>query len=391
MYENHFEIPKFFYTFKMNNNYEFLSGVVEYSVFKGKLDDNVERTIYMFADVHTTYGECDLHRDVLLEDLYYSGESYDDPDEIWPYEYLDFYDDSLRITGYIFDSFEYAKDKDFTIDYYSEIGRYIPSYEIKNTGSHIEFYKLANTSSVDIDERLNDFQCGQYERMKNTDECLYENLRYHFSDERDQFIRKFENKKDIDINELKNDKLFLSPEWYIDYMFKIIPQKLVKQWDKIESNYLSKNKESIFENIMKYNYDKNLKSLMYSNVDNILYKLSIYDKGTTDKQNIPKFINNNEGVKEFMIFMLNPIMELYTLGRMFKKFDNEKYDKQYAKNIIVYVGKNHYDVIINFLEEYGFKQTIKSDEMEYYEEDDLYNQCIKIKNLPYPAFSDKYN
>lgn len=367
-------------------DYNYLSGVVEYSILNGILDDEIERTIYLFADIHTTTGECDIHEDLVEDDL--NDEEYE---YVEGYEYLDTFEDIIRITKYLFDSFKYAEDNNFTIDLYIEQGRYLPHYDIIRGTSHINFSKLPTGALTDLIERLVDLNCGQYQKIKGMS-CPYKYLRIHNSDERDQFVRKFIYGKKQTINTLKDmsysSKLFLSPEWYIEYMFNILPEKLLKQWNKIESKYLKNNRDSIFENIISENYENNLKRFIYSDDENYILKLSIFQKtnGEGEEDVIPNFIRFEE-IYEFIIYMLNPVMELYTIGRMFKKIDDANIDRMYAKNIIVYVGLEHYNIFVKFLLKYGFKILTKSEKYEYYEEYFTYNQCIDIGNLPYPAFS----
>ena len=74
--------------------YNYLSGVYGYSIYKGILDDNIERIFYLFYDTHTLLNECD--------------------DDI---------NNTMRINKYLFDSFKYADEKKFTIDFFIKSAR----------------------------------------------------------------------------------------------------------------------------------------------------------------------------------------------------------------------------------------------------------------------------
>ena len=89
-------------------NFEYLSGIKNYSIHRGELDDGVSRTLYLFSDIHSVEGECYNIAD-------------EDEDEI---------NNSMRIHKYIIDTIESTKKN---IDLFVEYGRYDHTRRYSNT------------------------------------------------------------------------------------------------------------------------------------------------------------------------------------------------------------------------------------------------------------------
>ena len=95
--------------------------------------------------------------------------------------------------------------------------------------------------------------------------------------------------------------------------------------------------------------------------------------------------NENEIAILLLLDMINFLMNIYTIGRMFKTFICKSYE--YCPDptfIICYFGKRHTDDIKNFL-----KEKLYFEEVFNIDNSDMGNfQVVNIQNLPQPVFGD---
>jgi hypothetical protein len=239
--------------------------------------------------------------------------------------------------------------------------------------------------------------------------CKYPNIRFHNTDVRDsQSIEKpflsqletyiilisyniernefydYKNHKKGLINLLTNkiykkerdeySKAIKSHDLIIKYLFqKYNKFKLEKQQEQI-SNVLKMILLQYFENAI-FNID--LKNLQLDTILQTIKKLPI---------NVPKKIPDYYSKLIDSILRLGiPLMDIYLIARMFRKFKNVKYqNSKEAKHIIIYVGNLHANNYREILRKLEFKTTFygnsKSDEF-----------CVNISRLNKPLFIESIN
>ena len=86
-----------------------------------------------------------------------------------------------------------------------------------------------------------------------------------------------------------------------------------------------------------------------------------------------ELVNNLNVIMSFIAIFLGTFTEIYTLGRMFRKFS----DNTYPKNIIVYMGDLHIKNYIEFIKN-NLEPEIIFEKSEEYLENNYPNKCINI-------------
>jgi len=321
------------------------------------------------------------------------------------------------------DSFEYAENMNMTVDFFVEFGRYTEEpqlhkvqlsqvYNVEEDNiffrhtSHLRKGSFWETSLTDTILMLENINCGQYERIKSKEnsQCPLKNLRLHYSDEREilidveyQKLRKIKisgqhlQEKITTFYELtKNEYLFLSEQWYIKYVMGLLMKnaKIFKQWEKTSSDYFFNTQMERIKEIIRLAYNTEICTNFIPFHKDNLYSLqqiqdNIYDVIKLNHDEKPFMFISSQHFNEFITIVYTALMDIYTLGRMFKVFDNEEHPRNVARNIIVYAGYYHTNLYKLFLSQSGFETIVESSEY-----DDKDRQCINMSKLPYPAFSD---
>ena len=111
----------------------------------------------------------------------------------------------------------------------------------------------------------------------------------------------------------------------------------------------------------------------------------IYQKLKSDKKYIPYNFNVVRYIEDFTLYLrvISCLhMDIYTLTRMFKKFNvtSDNYPPE-PLNIIYYAGKQHTNFMSFMLQELGFKIIEKSIPVTYT------SSCTNIQSLKQPLFT----
>jgi hypothetical protein len=174
-------------------------------------------------------------------------------------------------------------------------------------------------------------------------------------------------------NNLNNDNF----DKYLDYwLFEILSNKYVKK--ELERSFLEKE-------IYKYIKDmiKNLSTIYRKNIRNIIKGI---EKNINFKKKFQSLLN-------YLIAINLPIVEAYTLSRIFKKFKikNRLEQPVTPHNIIYYAGSAHSLNIENFLLKIGFEMrekvgsNIDAPEIGI---SDVYKNCINMSKIKQPLFDN---
>ena len=289
------------------HNYKYLSGAMDFYIMKGFLDDNIERTIYLFGNIHNLQSECE---DVGINRL-------DEKGEI------------IRMTKYLHDSVVFAEDNNFTIDLFLESVRYTPGVEIQQEKGHVSHLKVNEYTPNALGDtviKFENYKCGQYEKM-HTDKCPFKLLRIHYSDERyvenlhyilgdirrmtgylrvSALIKEFYNK-------YKNEYLFLSKEWYYEFIMNILENgygkysnKIFKQWENSSSDYLKLTMYEKLKDILYINYNSLEQEYLFGR-SNYIEKLKKFEEIIIN-DNVKYVPNPKVGMG--MMHVVNPSKEL---------------------------------------------------------------------------------
>jgi hypothetical protein len=155
--------------------------------------------------------------------------------------------------------------------------------------------------------------------------------------------------------------------------------KILKQLNNIEDSDCKK--------ILYQEFEDNCKPILklifsqFSNKNNIEFIKNILDKKLYNPSaeflsNINTLYGSNTNEQ-----FLTPIMDMYLLGRIFRKFKNGKS----PENIIIYSGDAHSCIYRKILDKLGFEQL--NDNRSYNPNTNF--QCLDISNFVQPFFNKK--
>ena len=334
------KIPPTIVAEKVTGYYEYLfsfkqlSGVSEIIKLEGTVG-NITRRMYFFKDIHRVIGECDSYEKEIL------------------------YGRMIRFNKWFVDILETSpKFTDSFIEYHPKFvhGRYFEDIFYQRSERRLSLRKHQGTI-IDIVAHLE--PCFSNLKKK----CPVKTGRVHFVD-----MRRFTNEQFV-IDQIKNrDKatlrfFFAKPKktsFWVKYMFDKYFKKskiniefkrsqLSDKWDTYVTDYLTE----------RYNDE---------------YFVKIY--GMTCRAWKEGW--DNLLLTGFVILLYAPLLDLYTIARMFKKFNDK--DHPYAQNIIVYTGGTHIKDMVKFLED-----ILHFDRIDLGIKN-LDKQCLDISSLPLPLF-----
>ena len=223
---------------------------------------------------------------------------------------------------------------------------------------------------------IHDVKNKFYECLYKKD-CKYPNLRVHYND-----FRSIMNKEYIESDKIRGPTYsliqFLAGDWedilYLEKSTEILLEKLRNVFLKSQHDNMFDLLYSIYDihgKITKqYNNIKNTKIIQIIRKYYIdLYTTNNYNKKTVLKQlndSISKINESDlykqvyrkeehEKIKQILINILIPILDVYLVGRLFRDYkETDKYSG-IAKNSMIYVGQLHIINIRNILNLLGFK------------------------------------
>jgi hypothetical protein len=294
-----------------------------------------------------------------------------------------------QTTIYLFG--ENKHENDLGCDTYKKKSIFITDY----------FLKLFQNTSKFIDLFI------ELPKIKNEEYKFTENMNtlYHLDY---KLVRKLNNKYPVRIHSIDNRIMInkyspaLIPYLYLMLFYKNNNALLnIKEYFKNELEMLSniQSKQDLINNIinMVNNNSLLIKELKKTTLNKkIIFKYLLENSINKNIKNTDIIILRNF-FKHFLIagsflpgnlpdilLILNFInvifMDIYTVSRMFKKFNiskNEHYPIN-AYNIIYFAGKYHTEVLIPLLESIGFKKT--EDSLE------KYFSCVDMSNIKQPLF-----
>ena len=206
--------------------------------------------------------------------------------------------------------------------------------------------------------------------------CPYKTVRTHFVDAR--FIQRSKN---IITSTTEIGRI-------ISYLLEETPKKpanMKKVLDKIASldtyEKLCKYVISIALNIpiikkelSRCYLDKKVLMTIFSSVILDNYKKMIPDKDwlIINKPLIPKTT-----VGSILVSIEVPIVDFYTITRMFKIFKPDNYFPPKQRNIIYYAGDNHASIIRNFLTKLGFKKQFSRESRQL----ENFSRCLDMRKI----------
>ena len=203
-----------------------------------------------------------------------------------------------------------------------------------------------------------------YERNKCFEE--FKNVRYHYGD-----IRRF--MYDMPIN--KNDHTYIAMGKSMFDNNNIYVNKLLNDYNnsKDKNQYINEILESII-NIPKIK--KNIQSITNETISIKMLKFfHLYIKTKLDS------FDSNMNPIDIVIILFVPVMDIYLLSRVFKKFDNSMrvnksgIHQDYANKVIIVAGFRHIENYISVLLNLNYKITFQSSIDEK-------SQCVNVKNIP---------
>lgn len=338
-----------------------LSGIEQIKYLIGTIN-GIERFVYLFYENHMNTGEC--NHGLMVSD--WLNKLFNKTDR----KFIDFY---LEITYFAEEVLE-----TFPKEFRALIG-----------GSSNQLYAIQDMT----------YNCIEINKSK----CPYKNLRVHYTDFRKytKFLNLFIGSQ-YEVNDNEKIKIFLElmcpyeecnnvDELIFNFTLdKIKDTKIEKQW--ITSSLT--NYKKCIEKIIKINI-QSWKNEKFTKLDNNKY-LSSYDIFTTilnmiygnyklqlmsnkdelystNSENKIFYLNRN--VFDVIIIHLSSVfMDLYLMGRLFKKFNGIP---EYAKYSIVYAGFHHCKVYDEYLKSIGFKEMYNKSGISKEE-----YQCIDISDMP---------
>jgi hypothetical protein len=333
-----------------------------------------DKNIYLFGDIHNLPNEKCMEKDgaMAIQNFLYDTIKYSD-------KYIDF----------------------FMEDPYRKIAK---PYEEKDFIGSDVFISLIRKKF-----RL----CGATDK----DFCPLPNLRYHYSDVRDElenylevlfvidkFMYFYEKGDDQRIKEAMDEdpRLGISVknkfgEYTQANLLKFIKNKLEELYIYINKPY----KDVIDHLLIKSKIDKQFKNVPDKNILSVMkkFKNKIYNLFSNDewkifqktiKYSIDYFPNRKIYDSEYIniIFeeVLVPLFDIYVLGRMFRNYSKETGNQysQPAKNIIIFAGCLHTKNIENILLALKFDIIFKTGFCD--EDDEFVSKCVNVSKLKQPLF-----
>jgi len=129
---------------------------------------------------------------------------------------------------------------------------------------------------------------------------------------------------------------------------------LTKELGKVDSNI----KNMILDSVYKYSFDA-----MTARIKDIdpIKTLEYFKYEVLHRSHVNNALFSTDDLYENFLYIASTsfasFMDIYTLARMFKKFDvSNSYDPEYAKNIIVYAGDSHIIFYRKFLLDFGYTE-----------------------------------
>jgi len=325
------------------NEPKYLSGVSQVKYLVGTIDD-VTRHVYLFYDYHDTKGECNsTKKHIMLNEWL---------DKLFKKEdrkFIDFY-----VEDFIWD---------YNDDHRKNVLRKMDeSIRAVHGGKKDQLTIIRDTITANC--------------IVPNKECPYNNIRIHYTDYR--WFTKFDY-----IYYNNNQEYFkklIQPyenEYYQTNITEFICEfiknninkipKIKKQWNTLSfDKYFHKYMKAYLRLSRHYikTFDNELKEMLKGNYDIIFLHSNLIASRGGD--------------------LFIPFMDLYLLGRLFKKFDvKNKKHPEYAKYNIIYAGKFHSEIYDEFLRSIGFKEKFSATSIN---KDNF--QCVDISNMP-NIFLDK--
>jgi hypothetical protein len=186
----------------------------------------------------------------------------------------------------------------------------------------------------------------------------------------------------MDISKQKND-FYKVVDKKVNELFKnllekyIIDDNKLLPYDQIKNNFFSliqtnpkimKNLQNNYD-LIKDNYDLHLSNKNMI-TDNMLVKINNAIEKYYDNNNSISILKDSIQFKNYMMLFSASIMDVYTLGRMLRTYD----DGSESNNIIIIGGKAHTDRYINFFKKIG------GDEIFSY---DNKNKCVNFEEIKF--------
>jgi hypothetical protein len=202
-------------------------------------------------------------------------------------------------------------------------------------------------------------------RLSNS---LYHDINMIFKENRYSYITKTRF-----LNILR--KLSGSKKVYKEYIFDIFKNKIVKK--ELKKSIIKKKIDTFFSkkiSILSSNYRKQIKNVCIDLIYIIENKLpSSYSNLYSDYFDV---VNN------YLILLEALIMDVYTISRIFKRFDIKSGILQPSEvsNIIIYTGEAHSDIYREFLVYIGF------DTINYIQNENENERCLNISSFQQPFF-----
>lgn len=256
------------------------------------------------------------------------------------------------------------KNPDVYFDIFIESDILNKEYKTKHSlGSPLQIFKKRFKKCLSFEKKL----------------CNYKNARFHYSDPRTR-----------NVSDSIYESVYL--QFHTLQFFKNSDFSSSKKWWNIVSDkyFVTNNKNFHFENLplkirkQFFTMDSNIRKIIIDDYNKGIESANI-TKDEIDK--FSEYIKNINGNKinityidiEFInllflkfCMLTRNVMDIYMLGRIFKKFINkETGEVSEAKNIIIFTGNGHNIHYHDFFNKIGFKSLIH---------DDNKNNCIKLKH-----------
>jgi hypothetical protein len=310
--------------------------------------DKYDMKIYIFGELHGNEGQCSqlsLKKSSYLNISEYLHKVFLNSDK-----FIDFY-----LEDYLFNSMEFDRNKNFL-----------------------------NMLSYDFRKCLN---------PNTRSECIYKTVRTHFVDTRREqkglslvgtnpfenftkYLEDFLLKKKIDnkeeLSEFKEfGKKLLNCKNHTDIIILLID--IAKEIPIIKKAL----KRCNFEKEYIFFIFSNILTKIYSDVDGYFY-IDIHKLHFTIKKFIKnKFLDDDiEDLIQILISIGSPIVDIYTICRMFKTFKNKDNLPTKPRNIIYYAGYAHSEIIRSFLDFLDFERSVNT---SYADENGI--RCLDINGI----------
>ena len=258
--------------------------------------------------------------------------------------------DEYNMNIYIFGEIHNAKQncKVLKKSNYMDISEYLQKLFL-NSDKFIDFYLedfMFRTLSVGRKAFLNSLRTDftMCLNPESRSKCVFKTLRTHFVD-----IRRIHT----------GSSLFVTTQ-----IEKAMLYLLKKTND--DSDYLQ-----VIKDLSELNSYKKIASYILDTIDNISILQKELDRSLLDREliisafrDIKKWRSlfrkniSHKDIRKILRIIQAPIVDIYTISRMFKSFKKTNYFPQTPKNIIYYAGDSHSTVARKFLEKLKFKKML---------------------------------